>query len=846
MVKPGKALRTLVACAVAAVVCAHCFSQVPAEAKRIENRDLSVSLRNNGAVYELKAKGLAQPVLEARVGALVNHQWLWATEYPASHVASSKFHDQLGAGHRLQVTFSGDSKRPDLQYTLDLYDELPFGDVQVEITNRGQAPLEVQDIRVLDATGTPVVNLGDDESAERVLSDSFSEDRPPLHIFDLGKAREYQGEDSYSDKLTNVHFGVGSQMIFNRSSHFSLFLAALTSERWLTVYHLATDKENTSQIHTKTYAVDCTGTTEVMKKESIREDASDQQVELSLSVKPGESISSEKVLFSVGKDYHSQLESYGAAIRQLRNARVSRPAPWGWWSWTAYYYGLTGGAALTNAQWLAQNLKSYGYDLFHIDEGYAYADSEFTTPNADLYPEGVRGLGQKATSMGLRFGMWVAPFRVSNRSYVYEKHPDWLVHAAKGKPIQIGFVQDGRDPLYVLDATHPGAQEYLRATYHTLAREWGARYFKMDFMDDTAIEGYRYRPNTSAIEALQIGLKIIREAVGSDVLLDKDGCPMLAAVGYTDLGRTSTDTGHSYAGTKEDATGIAARYYMNGNFYRADPDAFTVSEQLITDQSWHTQKDPLSLNEAEVSISLAAIAGGMFEIGDDLPSLGAHPDRLRLLKNADLLNMVRLQRAAKPIDLMTYRDEDGQPSIFLLREDERQSMLVVFNWTESPRDHVIPFTDFGLEAKGKITASDILHPENTQRVKEGAIEITGQSPRSVRVIKLVNEDVLAKAPTVDAKVNGTAEIAKSAEFTVVLDPAGVPAVAYRWDFGDGTTDDGPTVKHAYTQKGTFKVVLKVDGVDGVHATVEKSVTVGGALRTTFEVQQNRRYEEVEH
>ena len=321
---------------------------------------------------------------------------------------------------------------------------------------------------------------------------------------------------------------------------------------------------------------------------------------------------------------------------------------------------------------------------------------------------------------------------------------------------------------------------------------------------------------------------------------------MLAAVGYTDLGRTSTDTGHSYAGTKEDATGIAARYYMNGNFYRADPDAFTVSEQLITDQSWHTQKDPLSLNEAEVSISLAAIAGGMFEIGDDLPSLGAHPDRLRLLKNADLLNMVRLQRAAKPIDLMTYRDEDGQPSIFLLREDERQSMLVVFNWTESPRDHVIPFTDFGLEAKGKITASDILHPENTQRVKEGAIEITGQSPRSVRVIKLVNEDVLAKAPTVDAKVNGTAEIAKSAEFTVVLDPAGVPAVAYRWDFGDGTTDDGPTVKHAYTQKGTFKVVLKVDGVDGVHATVEKSVTVGGALRTTFEVQQNRRYEEVEH
>ena len=184
---------------------------------------------------------------------------------------------------------------------------------------------------------------------------------------------------------------------------------------------------------------------------------------------------------------------------------------------------------------------------------------------------------------------------------------------------------------------------------------------------------------------------------------------MLAAVGYTDLGRTSTDTGHSYKGTKEDAVGIAARYYMNGNFYGADPDAFTVSEQLITDQSWHTRKAPLSLNEAEVSISLAAIAGGMFEIGDDLPALGAQPERLKLLQNKDLLDMVRLGRAAKPIDLMTYRDEDEQPGVFFLREDERQAMLIVFNWTESTRSHKFNLAELGFVAKGDATATDVLH-----------------------------------------------------------------------------------------------------------------------------------------
>jgi alpha-galactosidase len=65
-------------------------------------------------------------------------------------------------------------------------------------------------------------------------------------------------------------------------------------------------------------------------------------------------------------------------------------------------------------------------------------------------------------------------------------------------------------------------------------------------MDHSSIEGYRYRPNTMATEAQRIGLTIIREAVGNDVLLDKDGSTMLNPVGYIDEGRISRDTGHSF------------------------------------------------------------------------------------------------------------------------------------------------------------------------------------------------------------------------------------------------------------------------------------------------------------
>src|SRR5208283_5589016 len=105
------------------------------------------------------------------------------------------------------------------------------------------------------------------------------------------------------------------------------------------------------------------------------------------------------------------------------------------------------------------------------------------------------------------------------------------------------------------------------------------------------------------------------------------------------------------------------------------------------DRSWRGNKVPLTLEEAEASIVLSAISGGMFEIGDDLPTLGESPDRVALVKNPDLLDMVRLSRASLPLDLMTYRPEDKQPSIFLLKEDKRQQILTVFNWTEEARSH---------------------------------------------------------------------------------------------------------------------------------------------------------------
>src|ERR1035438_2582819 len=90
------------------------------------------------------------------------------------------------------------------------------------------------------------------------------------------------------------------------------------------------------------------------------------------------------------------------------------------------------------------------------------------------------------------------------------RHKDWLVHNAKGEPIQVTTDEEVRsEKVFALDCTNPAAQEFLRQTYRTLVLEWQVKYIKLDFMDTTAIEGYFYRPHTTALDNLRTGLQII-------------------------------------------------------------------------------------------------------------------------------------------------------------------------------------------------------------------------------------------------------------------------------------------------------------------------------------------------
>jgi hypothetical protein len=271
---------------------------------------------------------------------------------------------------------------------------------------------------------------------------------------------------------------------------------------------------------------------------------------------------------------------------------------------------------------------------------------------------------------------------------------------------------------------------------------------------------------------------------------------------------------------------------MNRNFFISDPDAFGISRQFLLDEPWHGGKRPITDDEAKVSIALSAVSGGMFEIGDDLPTLFLDPQRMALVENRDLINMARLGRASKPIDLMTYAPEDGMPTTFFLRESKRQSVVTVFNWTDTIRHRRIGLDELGLGSTAHNQLLDIFAADGPAAKDISAIDLD-LPPRSVRMFKIVDSGVAATAPSVTARVVQEAQTGVAVEFSATADGDAVPAVAYSWDFGDGTSARESTVKHTFTHQGTFSVSLRVDGIDGDPFEESFPVKVAGQIGTRF-------------
>jgi len=135
----------------------------------------------------------------------------------------------------------------------------------------------------------------------------------------------------------------------------------------------------------------------------------------------------------VSGDYHRQLEELWIVdSRAFTSEDFVHPLRWAGGAGPLIYFGLNEGTALTNARWLAQHLKSLGYQFFHIDEGYQYARASTLRRTPSLFRM-VWPLWNERSGEGLIPGLCGHAIPGCGPVLGLRDHRDWLVHNAKGE-----------------------------------------------------------------------------------------------------------------------------------------------------------------------------------------------------------------------------------------------------------------------------------------------------------------------------------------------------------------------------------------------------------------------------
>ncbi|MDR0644569.1 MAG: alpha-galactosidase [Treponema sp.] len=144
-------------------------------------------------------------------------------------------------------------------------------------------------------------------------------------------------------------------------------------------------------------------------------------------------------------------------------------------TWEGAYFNFTEEKLLA----MARKAVDLGVEIFVLDDGWFGKREDETTslgdwvPNRDKLPHGIAGLAEKITAMGLKFGLWIEPEMVSEKSHLFEAHPDWAV----GVP---GRTRTEMRRQFVLDMGRAEIVDYLFEAISSVISGAKISYIKWD------------------------------------------------------------------------------------------------------------------------------------------------------------------------------------------------------------------------------------------------------------------------------------------------------------------------------------------------------------------------------
>ncbi|MEO7143772.1 MAG: hypothetical protein ABI165_09760 [Bryobacteraceae bacterium] len=469
---------------------------------------------------------------------------------------------------------------------------------------------------------------------------------------------------------------------------------------------------------------------------------------------PRASIDSETLRIGLERDPYAALNDWADAVHDRYQPRIWPKIPAGWlgWSWV----DPLNGERYQDERYedvVRRNIRAIRRRLAGHDIGYVWVSignlqgrmpGNWLDWNRDEFPSGPQALAKDLESLHFHLGLWAGAFWMAARSNQAEGLRDafLLFH---GKPA--GHKHRDLGPMYFLDPTHPRTQAFLHDVFTTY-RQWGVRYYMIDFLNAIAGSAYGQFPNDGYYDrsvirgpqAWREGLRTIREAAGPDTYLLASSGPTLPAIGLVDGVRAGNDYGEGraldgpgkglYPGTfvidKPDfwtAHSLALKA-MAGYFFTAGKLFLADSGNVLTvDQ-------PMPVADAQIRATIFGINGSPLMLGDDIDRIGE--ERLAIIRRV----LPRLPGCARPVDLFDAAEPD-YAKIFDLtvrRDWDQWDLLAVFNLGQRNMEKKVAFERLGLDPHAAYAVWDFWN-ERFQGVVEGSVDIE-VPPESVKLLRI--------------------------------------------------------------------------------------------------------------
>ncbi|HZR58870.1 MAG TPA: alpha-galactosidase [Terriglobales bacterium] len=431
-------------------------------------------------------------------------------------------------------------------------------------------------------------------------------------------------------------------------------------------------------------------------------------------------------------DYYTKI--LGAPFYAPLDDTYFNAAPMVWSSWTGYYGDVTENDIVQNTDWLAKNLKPFGFQIVQLDDGYDRGKNgeHYWIENWDKskFPHGPQWLTSYIKSKGMRAGLWLVP---NSYAGALDKHPEWYVRSNEGD-----FVPDYLTP--VLDSSNPEVLNFLKKLFTTLGG-WGFEYYKFDgegSIPQTMPELNRqrlYDPSLDPVLAYRDRMKVIRDTIGPHVFLE--GCPAgmpLNGIGYFNSYFNGHDLYNNFQGMYPLFSSINANAFFNHIFAYVMPGEGVELGRRMTLEEAKGKRIPALLREistrenpstgvgvtdaeARTLVSFISLTGVAYPVGNVMPDLPQ--ERLKLLQETmptmPILPLDLFSRGTKARDTeFRYMQPDfyvhNYPEILDLKVSAKPEIYDVVgftNWRSETTIRKIPLVDkLGLDSSAKYIAFD--------------------------------------------------------------------------------------------------------------------------------------------